>query len=74
MNKNQVAGAAKDAIGRAERRTGELGGNDEMQVKCASSRSKAASSTQAMPRRVVSVLRCPRFRRSGLSWASFADR
>jgi uncharacterized protein YjbJ (UPF0337 family) len=33
VNKNQVAGAAKDVAGKIERKTGELIGNDKMQVK-----------------------------------------
>lgn len=33
MNKDQVAGAAKDAAGKVERKTGEVIGSDKMQVK-----------------------------------------
>jgi uncharacterized protein YjbJ (UPF0337 family) len=33
MNKDQVAGAAKDAAGKVERKTGEAVGSDKMQVK-----------------------------------------
>ena len=33
MNKDQVAGAAKDVAGKVERKTGEAIGNDKMQVK-----------------------------------------
>ena len=33
MNKDQVKGAAKDAVGKIERKTGEAIGNDKMQVK-----------------------------------------
>ena len=33
MNKDQVAGAAKDVAGKVERKTGEVVGNDKMQVK-----------------------------------------
>ena len=33
MNKDQVAGAAKDVAGKVERKTGEVIGNDKMQVK-----------------------------------------
>jgi uncharacterized protein YjbJ (UPF0337 family) len=33
MNKDQVAGAVKDAAGKVERKTGEVVGSDKMQVK-----------------------------------------
>jgi uncharacterized protein YjbJ (UPF0337 family) len=33
MNKDQIKGAAKDAAGKIERKTGEAVGNDKMQIK-----------------------------------------
>jgi uncharacterized protein YjbJ (UPF0337 family) len=33
MNKDQIAGAAKDAAGKVERKTGKVVGSDKMQVK-----------------------------------------
>jgi len=33
MNKDQVTGAAKDAAGKVERKTGEVVGSDKMQIK-----------------------------------------
>jgi uncharacterized protein YjbJ (UPF0337 family) len=33
MNKDQVKGAAKDAAGKIERKTGEVVGSDKMQIK-----------------------------------------
>jgi uncharacterized protein YjbJ (UPF0337 family) len=57
MNKNQVAGAAKDVAGKIERKTGELIGNDKMQVKGAAKQvegklQKAAGNAQHQAKHV----------------------